>query len=98
MHLRTPSTIASVLGAEADGYCHHHQALDGLGAGVEAVGFAEDGTVEAAELPGKAFTIGVQWHPEENPADNRLFVALVQAAAQYGAEKQGPGGGPGNQS
>jgi putative glutamine amidotransferase len=87
VELRTPSTVASILGAETKGYCHHHQALDRLGAGVEAVGFARDGTAEAVELRGKPFAIGVQWHPEESPADNRLFVALVKAATQYRARE-----------
>ena len=32
--------------------CYHHQAVDRLGAGLVAVGWAADGTVEAAELPG----------------------------------------------
>lgn len=27
--------------------------------------YAEDGTIEAIELPGKDFVLGVQWHPEK---------------------------------
>ncbi len=46
----------------------------------EAVGFADDGTVEAVEIPGPGFALGVQWHPEDNPADDRLLVALVAEA------------------
>lgn len=87
VQVTTPSTVASILGSETKGYCHHHQALDALGEGVRAVGFASDGTVEAVELSGNTFAIGVQWHPEENPGDDRLFSALVQAAAQYQAGK-----------
>jgi anthranilate synthase component 2/putative glutamine amidotransferase len=41
---------------------------------------AGDGTVEAAEVTGHDFAIGVQWHPEENPDDLRLFTALIDAA------------------
>jgi putative glutamine amidotransferase len=85
VELKTPSAVASMLGTETRGYCHHHQAIDDLGAGLEAVGFAADGTVEAVERPGNAFAIGVQWHPEENPADDRLFAGLVQAATKYRA-------------
>jgi putative glutamine amidotransferase len=79
--LSSGSAIAAVLGAGTEGLCHHHQAVDRLGRGLRAVGFADDGTVEAIEVPGRSFAIGVQWHPEDNEADGRLFTALVEAAA-----------------
>ena len=88
------STIGSVLGTETEGLCHHHQAVDRLGAGVEVVGFAADGTVEAVEVPGQDFAVGVQWHPEDNPADDRLFVALVGAAERYRAARRRRAGEP----
>ncbi|HYA44920.1 MAG TPA: gamma-glutamyl-gamma-aminobutyrate hydrolase family protein [Acidimicrobiales bacterium] len=81
--LRAGSAIASVLGTATEGLCHHHQGVDQLGNGVQAVGFADDGTVEAVQVLGKGFALGVQWHPENDPADNRLFVALVEAALHY---------------
>ncbi len=34
-------------------------------------------------MPGRAFAIGVQWHPEEDSADGRLFAALVEAGQRY---------------
>jgi len=83
------SAVASILGRETTGLCHHHQALDRLGRGLQAVGFAPDGTVEAVELPGPGFVIGVQWHPEDNPDDDRLFAAFVGAAAAYRRAKPG---------
>ncbi len=90
------SVVGSVLGAETEGLCRHHQATDRLGDGLRAVGFAADGTVEAVEVPGRAFAVGVQWHPEDNCADGRLFVALVAAAGAYrdayGARTHGTGG------
>jgi putative glutamine amidotransferase len=90
------SVVASVLGAETEGLCRHHQAVDRLGDGLRAVGFAADGTVEAVEVPGRAFAVGVQWHPEDNCSDDRLFVALVAAAGAYrdayGAGTRGAGG------
>jgi len=47
---------------------------------------ADDGVIEAVEIPSRRFAIGVQWHPEafatqDNPG-NRLFSAFVQAAQQ----------------
>ena len=46
---------------------------------------AEDGVIEAVELPEKRFAIGVQWHPEclpEEPAMQRLFSEFVNAALE----------------
>jgi gamma-glutamyl-gamma-aminobutyrate hydrolase PuuD len=77
------TALAHVLGTTTDGMCHHHQAIDHLGRGLRAVAFAPDGTVEAAELPGRQFALGVQWHPEDSETDDRLFKALVEAAIGY---------------
>ena len=65
----------------------HHQAVDLLGDGLQAVAWEEDGMIEAVE-PGptelgglSGFVLGVQWHPEQGD-DMRLFGALVSAAAE----------------
>ncbi|GHF49067.1 gamma-glutamyl-gamma-aminobutyrate hydrolase PuuD [Amycolatopsis bartoniae] len=76
------SRAAEILGAEAKGHCYHHQAIDALGTGLRAVGWAADGTVEAVELPGERFVLGVQWHPEQDIEDVRLFAALVEASCR----------------
>jgi len=43
-----------------------------------------DGVIEAVEMPGRRFVVGVQWHPEwlydRQPEMKRIFEALVQAA------------------
>jgi gamma-glutamyl-gamma-aminobutyrate hydrolase PuuD len=78
--LKEGSRAGSILGPRIEGHCHHHQAVDRLGEQLEAVGFADDGTVEAVEVLGAGFALGVQWHPEDNPADDRLLVALVHEA------------------
>ena len=62
----------------------------GLGEHLQAVGFADDGTVEAVEVKGSNFAMGVQWHPEDNATDDRLFAALVVAAAQYRSGRRDP--------
>ncbi|MCT9081218.1 gamma-glutamyl-gamma-aminobutyrate hydrolase family protein, partial [Streptomyces fulvoviolaceus] len=58
----------------------HHQAVDRLGSGLIASAYAADGTVEAVELPGTHWVLGVQWHPEMGE-DLRVMEALVSAAA-----------------
>lgn len=42
----------------------HHQAADAIAPGLTVSALAEDGTVEALELPSHPFCIGLQWHPE----------------------------------
>jgi putative glutamine amidotransferase len=64
----------------------HHQAVDRLGAGLQAVAWAEDGVVEGLEAPGDFFTVGVQWHAEcltARPEHAALFSGLVDAAKQH---------------
>lgn len=74
------SRLASILGTEVQVSCHHHQALHRLGEGLTPSAWATDGTVEAIEHGGHPFVLGVQWHPEQDQQDRRLFEALVQAA------------------
>jgi gamma-glutamyl-gamma-aminobutyrate hydrolase PuuD len=62
--------------------CHHHQAVRRLGDGLVLAAWTSDETVEAIEHPAHDFVLGVQWHPEEDQADRRLFEALVRAAVR----------------
>lgn len=72
------STLGGVLGERVEVHCHHHQAIDRLGDELVAVAWAADGTIEGIELPAAPFAVGVQWHPEEDGIDRRLFEALVE--------------------
>jgi putative glutamine amidotransferase len=65
---------------------HHHQGVRDLGDGLVASGWSpDDGLIEAIELPGERFVLGVLWHPEEDEA-SRVIAALVDAArARVGA-------------
>lgn len=64
----------------------HHQAVERLGAGLRAVAWASDSTIEAVESTGDWLAIGVQWHPEllvgldEGSAHRALFSWLVACA------------------
>jgi putative glutamine amidotransferase len=80
--LKEGSRLAGLLGDRAPVKSHHHQGYGRLGDGLEPVAWAEDGTIEALELRGKQFALGVLWHPEEGE-DLALFEALVREAAEY---------------
>lgn len=76
---------ARVLGERLEVSCYHHQCLDTLGEGLVVTGRAEEGVVEAVELPQHdGWYLGVQWHPEDSfdrdPIQLGLFRALVGAA------------------
>jgi putative glutamine amidotransferase len=61
----------------------HHQAVDRLGSGLRACGWAPDGTIEALEDLSLPFLLAVQWHAEtlvELPGQLELFRELVAAA------------------
>jgi putative glutamine amidotransferase len=62
----------------------HHQSIKQVGTNLRVTGYAPDGVIEAAEVPGKRFALAVQWHPEwmydNYPEHKRLFEGLVQAA------------------
>ncbi len=77
-----PGTVtAGLLPGAVEVATHHHQAVGGLGAGLVASAYAEDGTIEALEYPGDGFALGVQWHPEMRD-DARVVAALVEAASR----------------
>ncbi len=57
--------------------CYHHQAIDRLGAGMQVVARAEDGTIEAVVVDAKAWTVGVQWHPEDTWTEDEAQVELM---------------------
>lgn len=79
--------VAALLhsGETVVGKSYHHQAIDGLAEGLVVTARSDDGTVQAVEVEGVPFGIGVQWHPEHTPDDLRLFAGLVEAARVFRA-------------
>ncbi len=75
------SQTARAMGSTAPvGHSVHHQAVGQVGANLDIVGYAEDGMIEAMEMPGR-WLVGVQWHPEDTASDDfvqqRLFDSFV---------------------
>jgi putative glutamine amidotransferase len=85
VRIESRSLLREVMGVEqADVNSWHHQSLKRIAPGLTVVAQSPDGIIEAVEMPGRRFVIGVQWHPEwlydRQPEMKRLFEALVQAA------------------
>ena len=87
VRLEPGSLAAGAVGAERSLVkSHHHQGIANLGEGMVATGWSvDDGLIEALELPGPGYVLGVLWHPEEDEA-SRVIASLVDAArAKVGA-------------
>jgi putative glutamine amidotransferase len=87
VRLSTGTRLVSILGDDVSyGASSHHQAIDVLAPGLEVIGQADDGTIEAVELPGHPWLLALQWHPEmtasEDEKQQRIFDAFVAAAAE----------------
>ena len=85
--LADDSLLGRLLGAKVQVPAAHHQAPYRLGDGLTMAGRAPDDVVEALEMTGHRFGVGVHWHPEEGD-DPRLLTALVEAARASGAAGQ----------
>jgi putative glutamine amidotransferase len=70
---------AEIVPEESSVPTYHHQSVDRLADTLVASAHAEDGTVEAVEMSGAGWALGVQWHPEAGD-DMRVMSALVAAA------------------
>lgn len=86
------SRLARVLDQGAEPlpiHVYHHQALDEVAPGLTVTARTDDGIIEAVELDTVPFGLAVQWHPEEDAADRRLFAGLVEAAREHRATRLG---------
>ena len=59
------SRLGHIFGQCATVNSMHHQALKSLGQQCRPIAWAPDGVVEAMEIAGHPYALGVQWHPEE---------------------------------
>lgn len=82
--------LAGILDAGAhDIRSGHHQAVDRLADGLVVSATAPDGVVEAIELAGDAWVVGVQWHPEDAAADPAPLRAMLEDFARAAAARRG---------
>jgi putative glutamine amidotransferase len=73
------SRLLAALGERAVVNSYHHQAIARLGRDVEAVACADDGIIEAIELPASEFVLGVQWELQESWKDDAACFAVFEA-------------------
>jgi putative glutamine amidotransferase len=68
---------ADALGQAASVVSSHRQAVADPGS-LRVVATAADGTIEAIDDPGRAFYLGVQWHPERGEQAGALSLGVIQ--------------------
>lgn len=96
------SRLAAITGTTTTGRVErctswHHQGIDAVAPGLRAVGWTDDGLVEALEPadPASHWLVAVQWHPETtaetDPVQQALFDAFARAcsAGSAGAQRDG---------
>lgn len=86
IHICEKSRLYEILGtAHCDVNSLHHQSVMAGNGHLLVAAMADDGVVEAVEVPGRSLCIGVQWHPEylANPWDQHLFDAFIEAASLH---------------
>lgn len=82
------SLVARAVGGIEVEHCHsvHHQGLDAVAAPLKPTGWADDGLLEAVELPDASWVVGIQWHAEDTasraPHQQAIYDELVRRAAE----------------
>lgn len=93
-HVEPTSRLAELLESPATIMVNsmHHQAVREVGDGLLVSARAPDGIVEALELPGEPFVVGVQWHPEvfemTDPHTRHLFGGFISAATRFAESRR----------
>lgn len=86
VEIEEESHLARLIGQPILGVnSRHHQSVKAVAPGLAVAARAPDGVIEAIELPGHPFALGVQWHPEnfpDRPEMRALFNEFVRAAAE----------------
>ena len=96
LQIAAASKLSGVLGETARVPAAHYQAVNRLGNGLLTVAWTADQVVEAVEVEGHRWGLGVQWNPEES-ADLRLFETLVTEAAKAAAQAAAQAAAPSSQ-
>jgi gamma-glutamyl-gamma-aminobutyrate hydrolase PuuD len=87
LQITAASKLGRILGETAQVPAAHHQAIDRIGSGLLTVAWTVDQVVEAIELQGHKWGLGVQWSPEDGD-DPRLFETLVSVAKAAAAQNK----------
>jgi putative glutamine amidotransferase len=84
VEIKSGNKLSGIFGvSELEVNSLHHQGVKQVAGGLNAIGIAPDGLIEALDLPGHRFGLAVQWHPEclaDQHSMQQLFKAFINAA------------------
>jgi len=83
------SRLAALVGSAIRVNSYHREAIAELPPDVVASAVSADGVIEAIELPGHRFAMGLQWHQELLPPDHpgrEILAAFVREAGRRAGE------------
>ena len=94
LHAVIAGSNAEIFGIEREStsevISHHHQGINQLGTGLEAWVYASDSLIEGIRRKDRMefpFYVGVQWHPERSPKNQRLVEPIglhfIEALRQH---------------
>lgn len=90
VNLEAGSKLHSILGDSVRTNSFHHLAVKALAPDFKVTALSKDAVVEAIEMAGKPFVIGVQWHPEmmsaEHPNMQAIFNQLINETKLSGVK------------
>jgi len=89
LQISPASQLGRLLGGTARVPAAHDQAVNRIGSGLLTVAWTADQVVEAVEVQGHRWGLGVQWCPEDSD-DPRLFETLVSVATAAAARPVAP--------
>lgn len=72
------SILGNLFGEQLAVNSFHHQCLKDPGKNLKITATAPDGIIEAVEIPGHQFAVGIQWHPEMLLTDSDEMLPLFQ--------------------
>ena len=79
--VQSGTTLHSIVGSKMPVNSRHTEGVVSLSDQVVLSGTSDDGIIEAIEIKGKKFALGVQWHPEffTGDANAKVFAALINS-------------------
>jgi gamma-glutamyl-gamma-aminobutyrate hydrolase PuuD len=86
VRFKAGSILSDIYGSEIEVNSLHHQAINKIAEGIEAVGWSSGGEateeiIEAIEVDGRRI-LAVQWHPELLPGADPIFSWLIDQATK----------------
>lgn len=81
--IKAGSILAELWGEKILINSYHHQCIKDVGEGIEVIANASDGAIEAIELKGKKFIVGVQWHPEMMSVEYSEMAAIFDELIRF---------------